>query len=568
MLYAQEKEEAPSIESQQVTVVKTFNPEVIKVFKQRPNPKTYDSLAQKQQTVTYTFEDFPVVSTFTPNKATPLKLQRKEVGPLYNALAALGVGGSGQTYLNAAASVVLDRVQSFGLELLHDQTSRNVITAQLPTSRGFTSGLLTHNYTLRDSRWDTRLKFQTTRNNYYGVMETPNVLSDGLSNLDPSFNRSYFQLQSHWKNYSGILNEIPLQINIYGDSFDTRETYLVFTPRLRADMGSSFFDLQLKFEGSRLAVPQSFLRTTPEEFSHGIGQGTLAWTRLGRKFKWKIGARAAHYFIDQENYGDIALGIYPVFQMEYKPQKGSLRPFVNVSGGERLYTLREQTLVNPFLAPSVNLLPEIQNFKAQLGFHSAIGKKIDFMWKAQYEQYDQKGFFKRLPFQQGSNLNAYEYSNAFQIVYDAFNQLSFHSSLQYSFGKDNSVQLEGVYRDADPDRLANAWNIPEIEASAKAFIRLFRKAQVQVKYIFVGQRPAASFPYFNNLNPANTPVNTVNLAAYSQLQTQLLYQLHQRWEIFARLQINSGDPNARWLGFPQFEQLFLAGVQYRFNLNL
>ncbi len=566
LLQAQEKE--PSIEAQQVTVVKSFNPEVIKVFKQRPKPQTYDSLAQKQQSVTFSFEDFPVVSTFTPNKATPLKLQRKQTGPLYNALGALGVGGSGQTYLNAAASVVLDRVQTFGLELLYDETSRNLAEQRLPTHRSQFSGLLTHNYTLRNSRWDTRLKFQAHQNNFYGLLDVPNVLEDALESLDPINKRTYFQLQTQWRNYDGIVNEIPLQLHLYGDSFETRETFLVFNPRFRADLGSSFVDLKLNFTGGQNSFTEDFLRATAAEYTHGVGQAALMWTRLGQRLKWQVGAKVAQYFTDDAQAESAELGIYPEFQLEIKPKKGSLRPFIKATGGEQIWSLQELSSQNPFIAPVVNILPEVQIFKAQLGFHSAIGKKIDFMWEAQYEQYDRKGFFKRLPYQQGNNLKAFEYSNAFQRVYDAFNQLSFHSTLAYSFGKDNSLQFEAVYRDPETETLEAAWNIPEIEASAKAFVRLFKKAQVQLKYTFVGNRKGASYTYFNNLNPGDNPATVVDVAAFSQVQAEVLYQLHPRWEIFSRLQLNTGDPNSRWLGFPQFQQLFLAGVQYRFNLNL
>ena len=565
---AQKKEEDPTIEAQQVTVVKSFNPEIIKVFKQRPNPQSYDSLTQKQEEVHYSFEDFPVVSTFTPNKATPLKLQRKQTGPLYNAVAALGVGGSGQTYLNTAAAVVLDRVQSFGLQLHFDQTARNLPEAQLPTARSEFNGILTHNYTLRNSRWDTRLKFYARQNNYYGILDVPNVLEDALGLIDPNIQRSTFQLQTHWQNYDGIVNELPLQFHLYGDNFNTRETFLVFKPQFRAELGRSFLDLQLNLMGSSIAMEEDFLRSTPDEFTHGIAQGAFLWTRLGQRFKWKVGARVAQYFTANENYGDAELGIYPEFQMEFKPKKGSLRPFVKVSGGEKINSLRSLTNKNPFLAPAVNLLPEVQLFHAQTGFYFAIGKKIDLMWAAHYEQFDRKMFFNRLPFQQGTNLNPFEFSNAYRLIYDAYSQLSFRTSIDYSFGKDNSIQLSAIYRDPSPDTLEAAWNIPEIEASAKAFIRLFQRAQLQLKYAYIGTRDVASYRYFNNLDPSANPPRIEEAGAFSQLHAEALYQLNSRWEVFSRLQLNSGTPNSQWLGFTQFQQLFLAGIRYRFNLNL
>ena len=73
-----QKEETDDLGTQEVTVVKSYSPSLKSVFKIQTLPEIDDSLFQKKIKVDYTFESIPVLSTFVPNKATPLKLQRQE----------------------------------------------------------------------------------------------------------------------------------------------------------------------------------------------------------------------------------------------------------------------------------------------------------------------------------------------------------------------------------------------------------------------------------------------------------------------------------------------------------
>ena len=81
-----------------------------------------DSLAQKKIEVDYTFESIPVLSTFVPNKATPLKLQRQESSFYHNSYVMGGIGNQSYLQFNLSTMVpfAADRMQSIGLEFLHN----------------------------------------------------------------------------------------------------------------------------------------------------------------------------------------------------------------------------------------------------------------------------------------------------------------------------------------------------------------------------------------------------------------------------------------------------------------
>ena len=78
ILSAQKNQTEDDLGTQEVTVVKSYRPNLKNVFKISSIPKIADSLIQNKKKVNYTFKSVPVISTFIPNKATPLKLKRQE----------------------------------------------------------------------------------------------------------------------------------------------------------------------------------------------------------------------------------------------------------------------------------------------------------------------------------------------------------------------------------------------------------------------------------------------------------------------------------------------------------
>ena len=68
---AQKNESA--IETQQILIVKSFTPSLSDAFKIKSDPSISDSISNAKFELVYELKKIPVISTFEPNKATPLK---------------------------------------------------------------------------------------------------------------------------------------------------------------------------------------------------------------------------------------------------------------------------------------------------------------------------------------------------------------------------------------------------------------------------------------------------------------------------------------------------------------
>ena len=80
-IYAQEKNE---IGTQKVLVMKSYTPSLLDAFMINPKLIVPDTLVSDKKILDFFIKTIPVISTFVPNKATPLKLQRRSSTTPYN----------------------------------------------------------------------------------------------------------------------------------------------------------------------------------------------------------------------------------------------------------------------------------------------------------------------------------------------------------------------------------------------------------------------------------------------------------------------------------------------------
>ena len=75
-MFAQDEADE-GLSTQEVLVVKSYTPSLSDAFKITEGPKIPDSLKAKNKALTYKIMPVDVVSTFEPNKASPLKLKKR-----------------------------------------------------------------------------------------------------------------------------------------------------------------------------------------------------------------------------------------------------------------------------------------------------------------------------------------------------------------------------------------------------------------------------------------------------------------------------------------------------------
>ena len=334
-----QEEETDDLGTQEVTVVKSYSPSLKNVFKIRTKPEIDDSLVQKKIKVDYTFEPIPVVSTFVPNKATPLKLQRQESSFYRNSYFMGGIGNRSYLQLNFSTMVPLDRVQSIGFQFLHNNVGA-IDQTLLKSDQKRTSLDLLHQYKQNNMRVDSDLRFDRQGHNFFGLYDEDwsKLPSFRPEVIDPSQNLNYLSIRSRWQWYDGLFNKVNFNTHITTDSFESTEHIVKINSQMRIPLFNQYLELTPHVELINTNFVRSYYNEDALNFNKGMSRLELEFLNTGRKLKLRLGARGIYPFGDGDEENQTFF-IYPKAEISYRSDNGKLIPFLNYHGSYDLNSL-------------------------------------------------------------------------------------------------------------------------------------------------------------------------------------------------------------------------------------
>ena len=564
ILTAQENEQEP-IGTQEVLVVKSYTPSLSDAFKIKSVPKLSDSLTSLEKKLVYELKKVPVISTFEPNKASPLRLQQRKSSTPYNTFFSGGFGNMSQLYFNVSSVIEMDRTQRFGINFYRDGFGTDLANSLLKSSQNYSRFGLHHN--LRNSYYNANslLQFETSNTNYFGLYDRdwdPLI----LNSTNPESRRNYFKIRTHWNWYDDVLRGITFQADLTSDNFNSTEQQLGLQTDFEVDLGGGKLKSELHLQGFHTAFETSYFERTLEEYTQGKGTLNLFWQHSRNDVKLKIGAGAA-YLLGVENSSSSLL-YYPQLEVVYRKTGNVLSPYLRAEGGVQFNTYKSLTLSNPYLAPTTLLTPTFKRYNASLGIRSQLVSVLNFDLGFIYDQVENFNIFERLPFDKDHENQAYRLSNAYAARYVDTDLYGFKASLRIDLAKDNFVRFETRYRVFETNGNQELWNVPALEMNWESQFQWKDRLAFSLSGNLWGDRKAAFRPIFidQDLNSAQTPLPE-NIPIFISTTAHLTYKLTDQFDAFAKVKMNSQETHGRWAYYPEPQLLLLGGIVYKFDFQ-
>lgn len=564
ILTAQENEQEP-IGTQEVLVVKSYTPSLSDAFKIKSVPKLSDSLTSLEKKLVYELKKVPVISTFEPNKASPLRLQQRKSSTPYNTFFSGGFGNMSQLYFNVSSVVEMDRTQRFGINFYRDGFGTDLPNSLLKSSQNYSRFGLHHN--LRNSYYNANslLQFETSNTNYFGlyVRDWDPLI---LNSTNPESRRNYFKIRTHWNWYDDVLRGITFQADLTSDNFNSTEQQLGLQTDFEVDLGGGKLKSELHLQGFHTAFETSYFERTLEEYTQGKGTLNLFWKHSRNDVKLKIGAGAA-YLLGVENSSSSLL-YYPQLEVVYRKTGNVLSPYLRAEGGVQFNTYKSLTLTNPYLAPTTLLTPTFNRYNASLGIRSQLASVLNFDLGFIYDQVENFNIFERLPFDKDHENQAYRLSNAYAARYVDTDLYGFKASLRIDLAKDNFVLFETRYRVFETNGNQELWNVPALEMNWESQFQWKDRLAFSLSGNLWGDRKAAFRPIFidQDLNSAQTPLPE-NIPLFISTTAHLTYRLTDQFDAFAKVKVNSQETHGRWAYYQEPQLLLLGGIVYKFDFQ-
>ena len=485
-LYGQE-EEREDLATQQVTVIKSYNPSLSEAFQIKTTPEIPDSIATEKLKVSYDILSLPVIETFEPNKANPLELIRTAPEKPYNTLFGVGYGSMGQLYIDFSTTVAIDREQQFGLMLYRDGFENNIGNSLLNSNQNYLFFGLQHALKNNNFRGDSKLSYSRSRNNYYGLFDEPwNPII--LSSVDPEIKRNYVALNSRWQWYDGILQEIDFKVDLTTDNFSSSEQKVNLVVKTKLPLFDGDLSFNANVGGVSNRFEQDYFNKTTIHSQLGNGGVELAWRSVGTNLKLKIGVGGA-YILSDSLLGT-ALQYYPRVEIAYNAKKAKIIPFMKANGRTSLANYSDFSTTNPFLYPGLELQPLWQKYNTRAGVRSSQSNVLFFEFSLGYDEQENLPLFKRLPFDPLNNDVAFRFSNVFEVEYANISQIDFSAQLGFDFSRENHLEFKIQYFSYDLKGEGRLWNLPQLKIATKGQFK-WSKFSLLLEGQMIGDRLAA-----------------------------------------------------------------------------
>ena len=561
--YAQKKES--SIETERIIIVKSFTPSLSDAFKIKSDPSISDSISNAKFELVYDLKKIPVISTFEPNKATPLKLKQKILYNPFNTFFSGAFGNKNQLFFNISSLVEIDRSQRIGFNFYKDGFGNDLDNTVLRSNQNYNEIGFNHNLRSNQYNVNTQFKFSKSLNNYFGLNE--NVSDQSFINLiDPQIRRNNLKVRSNWNWYDYFLNNFILQANLSTDNFDSIEKQIGLSANFGSELARGNFKGKIKIQGLNTRFVSSYFQKIQEEYSQAQGSLSVFWQNTSNDFRFKIGAGVSYFLGIDQISNDLIY--YPEIEILYQKKENKLTPYLKAIGGANLNSYRSLSDVNPYLAPTTTLIPTFNKYNIQLGMRSRLASVLNFDLGLIFDEIENFNYYQRLPFDNENELESYRLSNAFESKYLDLSFYGFNASIIINMIKDNFIRFETSYRFFNTQDEEVLWNIPSLQANWESQIKWNDRLAFSFKGSMWGDRSASLRPIFLEQDLSNDLIiNEEILPIFIRSSAHITYKLTEQFDIFFKGRFNSKGIHGRWSYYPEPPLLILGGITYKFDFQ-
>ena len=561
--YAQKKEN--SIDTESIVIVKSFTPSLSDAFKIKSNPFISDSISNSKFELVYDLKKIPVISTFEPNKASPLKLKQKILYDSFNTFFSGAFGNKNQLFFNISSLVEIDRNQRFGLNFYKDGFGNDIDNTILRSNQNYNEIGFNHNLRSNQYNVNTQFKFSKSLNNYFGLNE--NVWDQSfLNSIDPQIRRNNFKVRSNWNWYDYFFNNFVLQANLSTDNFGSIEKQIGLSANFGSELARGNIKGKIKIQGLNTRFVSSYFEKIQEEYSQSLGSLSVFWQNISTDFRIKIGAGVTYFLGIDQISNDLIY--YPEIEILYQKEDNKITSYLNAFGGAKLNSYRSLTDVNPYLAPTAHLVPTFNKYNIQLGIRSRLASVLNFDFGLIFDEVENYNFYQRLPFDNENELESYRLSNAFESKYLDLSFYGFNASIIINMIKDNFIRFEASYRFFDTQQEEILWNIPSLQANWESQIKWNDHLAFSFKGSMWGDRSAAVRPIFLDQDlSSDLLINEEILPIFIRSSAHITYKLTKQFDLFFKGRFNSKGIHGRWSYYPEPPFLILGGITYKFDFQ-
>ena len=552
---AQEKD---TIGDQTVNVIKPYKPTISDAFKIKDNPKLNDSNVVKKKEIKYNIFSIPVASTFTPAKGKAATVDKVKAVKLYDNYASLGIGTYttilGEVYLNHE----LSRDENVGGYFSHHSSQGGIDDLLLDDN--FSKTKLNAHYTknLRDFTWKVDGGFDLQTYNWYGLPQDYFGQAEA-DVIDPKHTYTSFNIGGKIKFNDALVKDASIRFRRFGDDRSSGENRFMANTNFEVSIRDADIDAEVFLDGIAGSFDTDYNGIA--ELNYGNFMFGLAPSYQLNKDDLTLNLGVRLTYLNDTELSKSKFYIHPNVEASYRLVDELLIGYGGLTGEVVQNSYYDFANINPFVSPTLSIAPTNQQFRAFVGVKGKLTNNVSYNVRGNYGSEKDKALYKSND-ALATPTEDYQYGNSFGVVYDNITTFSISGELKVDVNRNFSLGIKGEYFAYDTKDQAQAWNLPDLEASIFLDYQISEQLFAGASGYFVGERKDERI--VNTL--FSLPIATrESLDSYFDFNAHVGYKLNDQLSFFAKANNIFNQDYDRWLNFPVQGIQLLAGATYQFD---
>ncbi|MBT8394944.1 MAG: TonB-dependent receptor [Bacteroidia bacterium] len=556
--FSQEREN-DTIDTDVVNVVKPYSPTISDAFKVKETPTLDDEETSTKKEVKYNIFSIPVASTFTPAKGKAADVEKLEKEKLFDNYASIGVGTYttilGELYLNHA----INNTESVGGYINHHSSQGGI--EDLLLDDAFSDSKININYkkSLNTYSWNLEAGYRNQSYNWYGLDQSAYDQTDANS-IDPKHTFNTVHLGGDINFDSTIINEGNFLFRRFSDDQGSGENRLKLKSNFDFEIGDHVLVTDFKIDYLNGSFDRNYL--TPDELNYGNFQLGFAPSYQMKQDNLTVDFGASFYYFNNTETSKNKFYIFPKFNVTYRLVDEILIAYGGIGGDLIQNSYYEFAQENPFVSPTLNILPTNQQYNGFIGLKGKLSNSMSYNLRGSYYNEKDKGLFKNnIAYINPIDSENYFYGNSFGVLYDDVTTLNLFGELNVAVNRSFTLGIKAEYFNYELDSESEAWNLPDFKGSLFMDYQIDKHWFMGANLFYVGERKDE----FSLIDGSISTTDLFVLDSYFDANAHLGYKINDQFSVYAKANNIANQDYQRYLNFPVQSIQFLAGATYKFD---
>ena len=559
-----------TVKTEVVEIETRYNPKIADANKIVKKPTIKILEKSKRKKLVYSIFSAPVASTFVPKTGVVKGIDVGVKERIFNNFVALGYGNYASPYTEMYFHYNSKFENDFGLHLKYSGSQENLRNSVLNSTFSNIETTVFYSQNERFYKWKTYLSAKRNSYNWYGLPDL-NFSTLAIGQIEEQQNYNQFNLGGEISFEDSKIEIVKFDLQYFTDAWNSSELY--------ADGSAIFkFPVDFLFRNSNeisISTQMEYLRGRFQQSYSSDAPLDHHFLTLNAspRYKFKWGAIAidlgTKLFLSFDIENDLQhFLVYPDVNVQFPIVKDFVSVYGGISGGLTTNNFASFTEQNPYVSPTLFMTQTNQKYHAFGGIKALATNDLSVHLGISRKNEEDKPLFIRNNSKSdgattslnGSDLKGFEYGNSFSVIYDDVITMTFAGELAHEASKYVSVSTSLRYHVFDTRNSAEAWNLPNTEASILAkFKKKNWYGSASINYF--GDRKDA---LFSGIYPSNT-IGIQTIAGFVDANLNGGYHFNDQFTVFVKI---NNFINGKYQQFANFDvQGFQAilGLSYKFD---